>query len=176
MVRVTGTVAPTPPKVTLEWLGLSYWTELATPVDKDDTLLFVELKPVDNEVTLLLVELRPVDNEVTLLFVELKPVDSELMPVDADVDNEVTLLLVVLRPVDNEVIPVDVVVDNVLSCLTVTASWAAEPSATLVIRRSAADEPIEISESGAVVPVRKPVPVGALAPVTLPCPIATLLA
>jgi hypothetical protein len=43
------------------------------------------------------------------------------------------------------------------------------------MRRKAEAAPTDISDKGAVVPVKKPTPVGAAVPVTLPCPRATLL-
>ncbi|VUD60483.1 unnamed protein product [Burkholderia pseudomallei] len=42
----------------------------------------------------------------------------------------------------------------VLSWATVTASFAAEPSATLVMRRKLVEEPTDTSEDGAALPVK----------------------
>ncbi len=103
----------------------------------------------------LVVDDKPDDSDVTRLFV----VES---PLEVEVDRLAIELVVVLRPV--------------LSCETVTASVGAEPSATLVMRRSAVAEPTDTSEVGAAWPVRKPVVVGAAAAVALPEPIATLFA
>ncbi|PFH08934.1 hypothetical protein BCF11_1313 [Collimonas sp. PA-H2] len=124
------------------------------PVDKDEMpvdrdAIPVELE-VDREVTLLLVELRPVDSELTFEVLLDKLVDSELMllvladkPVEVEVDSEFTLLLAELRPVDNEPRPVAVAVDSEFNWLTLTASVFCVPAATLMICRSLPTEPTD---------------------------------
>ncbi|CAJ4669329.1 tash protein pest motif family [Burkholderia pseudomallei] len=131
---------------------------------------------VDSEVSELFVLLRPLDSEATLLLVVDSPVESEPMPVDVEVDSEAIELVAELRPVEVDVdsdaielladeSPVDVEVDKlaialvvvlmpVLSWATVTASFAAEPSATLVMRRKLVEEPTDTSEDGAALPVK----------------------
>ena len=118
------------------------------------------LKLVDKLVTLPFVVLRPVDRLLIPLVAVLKPVevdvDSELIPADKlasrltallrPVDVEVDRLLI---PVDKELTLVEMLLLLVDSWATVTASWAAAPSATLVMRRCAAAVPTETSAPGA---------------------------
>ena len=105
LVNVTRVVEPAPPSVTFVCDTSSYWTESASPVDSDATLLLVVLKPVDSE-------LIPVEAEVDRL---LTPVDKELAVVDVELDKLDTLLLVVLKPVDNELMLVEVDVDKLVN-------------------------------------------------------------
>jgi hypothetical protein len=107
LVSVTGVVEPTPPSVTFVWVESSYWTEFASPVDSEATLLLVVLRPVDSDVMPVEVE---VDSEARPLLVVLRPVDNEvtplwavLIPVEVEVDSEAKPLFVVLSPVEVDV-------------------------------------------------------------------------
>ncbi|CAJ3740675.1 chromosome segregation ATPase [Burkholderia pseudomallei] len=97
-----------------------------------------------------------VDSEVSELESEPIPVEVEVDSVD--VDSDAIELLADESPVDVEVdklaIALVVVLMPVLSWATVTASFAAEPSATLVMRRKLVEEPTDTSEDGAALPVK----------------------
>ena len=116
---------------------------VVSPVDSEFTVLVVVARPVESEPI-------PVDSEATVPLVVARPAEIESTPLDS----EATVLLVVVRFVDKLEILLAVVLMPVLNWDTVTASCGAEPSATLVILRNAAELPTDTSESGAVVPVR----------------------